>query len=83
MQAAFLGLSFAIALSVDDLGAVLAFVGATGSTLVSFVLPGFCYYFLFREEGAAWKRRLALAQGCLGLVVAPLCLAFIFLAERE
>jgi amino acid permease len=74
----FLGLSFLIALSVDDLGAVLSVVGATGSTLVSYILSGFCYFFLFREEGPVWKRYLALLQGCVGLCLIPICLTFIF-----
>ncbi len=36
----FLTSSFILASIVDDLGMILALVGATGSTLVSFVLPG-------------------------------------------
>jgi amino acid permease len=75
----FLGLTLLIALSITDLGTVLAFVGATGSIAVSYILPGFFYYFIFREEGPAWKRHLALAQGVLGLLLMPLCLTFIFI----
>ena len=54
----FLALSLIIALSVRSLGTVLAFVGATGSTMVSFILPGFCYYWIFDERSGApkWKR---------------------------
>jgi len=36
----FLILSFIIAMSVSDLGVVLGVVGATGSTMVSYILPG-------------------------------------------
>ena len=36
----FLVLSFAIAMSVSDLGLILGVVGATGSTTVSYILPG-------------------------------------------
>lgn len=79
VTAIFLGLSYVIALSVDDLGVILSLVGATGSTLVSFILPGFCYFFLFREEGPAWKRYCALLQGCVGLIIIPVCLTFIFM----
>lgn len=79
ITAVFLGASFAIALSVEDLGVMLSLVGATGSTLVSYILPGFCYYFLFKDEGPAWKRYVALFQGCLGLIIIPVCLTFIFL----
>lgn len=79
ITAVFLGASFAIALSVEDLGVMLSLVGATGSTLVSYILPGFCYYFLFKDDGPAWKRYVALFQGCLGLIIIPVCLTFIFL----
>ncbi|CAM9196957.1 unnamed protein product, partial [Ectocarpus fasciculatus] len=39
----FLGSSFAIAMSVSDLGILLEVVGATGCTLVSYVLPGLIF----------------------------------------
>lgn len=77
----FLILSYILALSVKSLGKVLAFVGATGSTMVSYILPGFCYYFIFDEKSKApkWKRTAALIQGCLGLIIVPVCLTFIFI----
>jgi len=80
----FLVFSFVIALSVKDLGTVLAFVGATGSTMVSYILPGFCYYLVFDEASGApaWKRNLALAQGCAGLIIVPVCLTFIFIKGK-
>ena len=37
---AFLVLSFTIAMIVSDLGVILGVVGATGSTMVSYILPG-------------------------------------------
>lgn len=47
ITAVFLGASLGIALTVDDLGVVISFVGATGATLLMFVLPGglFLYHF--------------------------------------
>jgi|AntRauTorckE5430_2_1112549.scaffolds.fasta_scaffold10125_1 amino acid permease len=36
----FLVLSFAVAMMVSDLGIILGVVGATGSTMVSYILPG-------------------------------------------
>lgn len=36
----FLVFSFIIAMSVSDLGLILGVVGATGSTMVSYILPG-------------------------------------------
>ncbi|KAM7187157.1 Transmembrane amino acid transporter domain containing protein [Naviculisporaceae sp. PSN 640] len=37
-------LSYLTALNVSSLGDVLAYVGATGSTTISFILPGWLYY---------------------------------------
>ena len=80
----FLVTSVSVALAVTDLGVVLAVVGATGSTMISFVLPGFCYLSLFpanpRGPGNL-KRRLALAQLCAGALIMPLALGII-IAER-
>jgi amino acid permease len=39
----FLVLSYLIAMSVSDLGIILGVVGATGSTMVSYILPGKLY----------------------------------------
>jgi amino acid permease len=78
VTAGYLGLSLLIALTVDDLGLLLGIVGSTGSTMVSFILPGFFYYILFKDEGPAWKRYLALFMGCAGLVIMPVCLTFLF-----
>jgi amino acid permease len=39
----FMALSLVIALSTSDLGVVIALIGATGSTLLTYVLPGFFY----------------------------------------
>ena len=81
---AFLVFSTAIALSVDDLGVVLSFVGATGSTIVSYILPGGTYYLLCRKEersgvigagGGKW--RIGLLQLGLGCVLMPLSLTLI------
>jgi amino acid permease len=67
-------------MAVSDLGVILSIVGATGSTLVSFILPGFSYYFIFSKEPLApkWKLYLSLFQGCIGIIIMPLCLTFIF-----
>eukprot|EP00606_Chrysophyceae_sp_TOSAG23-5_P000983 GSChrysophyteH2.ASY1.ANO1.646.1 assembled CDS len=78
----FLLASFAVASIVKSLGVVLALVGATGSTTVSYILPGFCYYYTFPPHDLdgrpLWKTYLALAQGCMGLSIIPFCLTFIF-----
>ena len=78
----FLLSAFAVASVVKKLGVVLALVGATGSTTVSYILPGFCYYYTFPPHDLdgrpLWKTYAALAQGCLGLLIVPFCLTFIF-----
>ncbi|KAL3802231.1 hypothetical protein HJC23_001775 [Cyclotella cryptica] len=69
----FLSLSFLLAMMVDDLGIVLALVGATGSTLVSYVLPGLIYLKLHQDS----SRCMAWVQLMVGLCVMPLSLYFI------
>jgi amino acid permease len=67
---------------VSDLGTVLAVVGATGSTMVSYVIPGACYYKLFPHKH--FKRTLALLQFSLGVMIIPLALtAIAFYASSE
>ena len=71
--------AFAIAFFVHDLGIVLAIVGATGSTLISYILPGLFYVVLYRDEGWSVERMLAAALLGWGMIVVPLCLVVIFL----
>ena len=78
ITALFVGASFLIALSVTSLGKVLAVVGATGSTTVSYILPGGIYY---RLGPRGIKRDLALIQFCAGCVIIPTALAFIFVSK--
>jgi amino acid permease len=47
---------------------VLGFVGSTGSTIISFILPGFFYFKLFRKEPGVTKW-LALSLAIYGLCV--------------
>jgi amino acid permease len=84
ITAAFLLLSTSIALSLDDLGIVLSVVGATGSTTVSYILPGGCYYLLFRDHApGSLKPALALAQCVVGLLLVPMLLTLIYLKETS
>jgi len=53
-------------------------VGATGSTIVSYVLPGLAFYRLCQSR----KRYLGLALLCMGLVIMPLALTLIFLKKK-
>lgn len=78
---AFLVLSFTIAMLVDDLGVVLATVGATGSTLVSYILPGLIYAKLPSSNGSS--RVMAYIQLTLGCSIMPVALFFVFHARNK
>ncbi|PGH04929.1 hypothetical protein GX51_03225 [Blastomyces parvus] len=45
-------LSYIVAMTVSSLEAVLAYVGSTGSTSISFILPGLFYYKISSPESA-------------------------------
>lgn len=49
-------LSYATALTVSSLDRVLAYVGSTGSTSISFILPGLFYYKISDPEGIHHQR---------------------------
>lgn len=66
--AMFLLASFFIAVSVSDLGVVLALVGASGSTLISYIIPGMFYYKMFGKSTTAGAGTGALAGTGTGAV---------------
>ncbi|WWC85539.1 uncharacterized protein L201_000403 [Kwoniella dendrophila CBS 6074] len=66
---------FLIAYNVHELEIILGFVGSTGSTIITFILPGFFYFRLFREETGTTKW-WALALGIYGFAVMAFCLTF-------
>jgi amino acid permease len=72
---AFLLLSFTVAMVVDDLGVVLAMVGATGSTLVSYVLPGLIYVKIHPEMDLF--KIGAYVQLYVGCMIMPVALYFV------
>lgn len=74
---AFLVLSTLIALVVTELGLVLGVVGATGSAMVSYVVPGASYVRLFPHPHVL--KTLAQAQLGAGLAIMPLALVGIAL----
>jgi len=80
-QACLLLGSLGTSLLVEDLGLIFGFVGATGATMISFILPGISYYKMHEhmQEGPQWKRTGALLLCGLGLVVMPVCTTFLFL----
>jgi amino acid permease len=51
-------LSFVVAITVESLEAVLAYVGSTGSTSISFILPGLFYYKISSPDSALHQRLL-------------------------
>ena len=72
----FLLLSTLIACAVDDLSLILSLVGATGSTIVSYLLPGLCYWRLCADPRAP-LRRAALFLLVFGVAVMVLSLTLI------
>jgi amino acid permease len=79
MQAVFLGCSFLIAITLSDLGVMLAVVGATGSTLVSYILPGLIYSVMHAEDYEKnWEYYASITLLVVGVAIIPICLTFIF-----
>jgi amino acid permease len=77
VTALFLTASFITAMSVTNLGSVLELVGATGSTAVSYILPGAIYWRL--HPNAHPLRYIAAIQLAVGCCIVPIALTFIFL----
>ena len=71
----FLICSFIIAMSISDLGIILGIVGATGSTIVSYILPGAVYIKLHPYPHIL--RSLAYVQLILGVIIVPTALYFV------
>ncbi|KAI0794162.1 vacuolar amino acid transporter 5 [Fomes fomentarius] len=69
---------FTIAYHVDDLKMVLSFVGSTGSTTISFILPGLFWWKLSRDDPSANKTlsRASLALALYGSFIFVFCLSF-------
>ncbi|KAF9565815.1 hypothetical protein CPC08DRAFT_704250 [Agrocybe pediades] len=73
LTSAIIACGFTVAYLVDDLQLVLSFVGATGSTTISFILPGLFYWKLTRDDPSV--RRLNM--GAFGLMIYGICV-FVF-----
>jgi amino acid permease len=84
--AAILSLSLVIALSVNDLGIVLAIVGSTGSAAVTFI-PGLFYYNMHPEHAEGTDstsmqlllRKLSRLLYMIGVFLVLICLFAIFM----
>ena len=77
----FLAISLLISLVVSDLGTILSVVGATGSTMVSFVLPGSIYIKLHPKFTLV--KALAYLQLLVGLIIIPTALYYIFAGDSS
>jgi len=72
----FVAFTGTIAFLVSDLGLVLSVVGATGSTIVTYVLPGACYFLLFPKRPSRWLGLAMLLTGTLFICPVSLYLVF-------
>ena len=62
-------------MNVDHLAIVLGFIGSTGSTTISFILPALFYLKLFPESEWRGARTCARILLCMGVVIMCVCLA--------
>jgi len=77
MTCSILLLTFVIAINVSRLDLVLGFVGSTGSTTISFILPSIFFIAIFRKEASGKDRTLvglAVALLVYGTMVFVVCL---------
>lgn len=81
ITACFLAGTIAIALAIDDLGIVLKVVGATGSTTVSYILPGATYIRVCPRHLRGWQWWGALGMLLTGCAIMPISLTLDFLSE--
>ncbi|KAH3759763.1 vacuolar amino acid transporter 6 [Pelomyxa schiedti] len=76
-----LACGYTLAMLVEDLDLVFGVIGATGSTLLCYILPG--AYYVLLTKGHPWNliRICALVMSLTGVVLMVVCLTFIFLNE--
>ncbi|KAG6328460.1 hypothetical protein ID866_10629, partial [Astraeus odoratus] len=78
LTAAIIACGFIIAYNVNNLQMVLSFVGSTGSTTISFILPGLFFWKLTKDDPTVSQtlRRGAVALVGYGCFVFVFCLGF-------
>ncbi|KAG1788255.1 vacuolar amino acid transporter 5 [Suillus plorans] len=78
LTAAITGFGFLVAYFVDNLEMVLSFVGAIGSTTISFILPGLLFWKISRDDPSVSRalNRAALALAGYGCCVFVFCLGY-------
>ncbi|KAG0056224.1 hypothetical protein BGZ83_005956 [Gryganskiella cystojenkinii] len=67
--------SYIIAITVSELELVLSFVGSTGSTAISFILPGCFYYKLHANDPWTGRKILSVLLAAYGCMVMIICLS--------
>ncbi|KAG2132787.1 vacuolar amino acid transporter 5 [Suillus clintonianus] len=75
LTAAITGFGFVVAYFVDNLQMVLSFVGTTGSTTISFILPGVLFWKISRDDPSVSRtlNKAALALAGYGCCVFVFC----------
>ncbi|KAI9285379.1 vacuolar amino acid transporter 5 [Umbelopsis sp. AD052] len=68
--------TFGVAITMTKLDLVLAFVGSTGSTVISFILPSLFYLKLHEDRPWSYSKIIALLLGIYGCLVMVICLTF-------
>ncbi|KAF8845066.1 vacuolar amino acid transporter 5 [Paxillus ammoniavirescens] len=78
LTASIIFFGFIIAYNVDDLQMVLSFVGSTGSTTISFILPGLFFWKLSKDDPTVSRalNKSALALTVYGCCVFVFCLGY-------
>ncbi|OZJ04443.1 hypothetical protein BZG36_02797 [Bifiguratus adelaidae] len=76
MTTGILAASYALAITVTRLDLVLSFVGSTGSTIISFILPGLFYYKLHESDPWTWRKVVSVYLATYGCLVMLVCLCF-------
>lgn len=78
LTSSIIALGFTAAFFLDDLKLVLSFVGSTGSTTISFILPGLFFWKLTRDDASVGKplNWSALALAVYGVLIMIFCLSF-------
>ncbi|KAF9911136.1 hypothetical protein EC991_004690 [Linnemannia zychae] len=66
--------SYIIAITVSELELVLSLVGSTGSTAISFILPGSFYYKLHQNDPWTGRKILSVCLATYGAMVMIICL---------
>ncbi|KAF9359026.1 hypothetical protein BGX26_000353 [Mortierella sp. AD094] len=67
--------SYIIAMTVTELEVVLSLVGSTGSTAISFILPGSFYYKLHKDDPWTGRKILSVCLAGYGWLVMVICLS--------